>query len=343
MEEKSTQGIKTLIDQKLTESLFKNAPLSYSMQTALAILVYVLLQDHLDNFYLSVWMFSLILITLLRVIIVGLFWDCHRQSENTNYYKNIYLILLCLNALVWGLLIFIPKISLMKGIVSFISFVIAGVSAGALMTLSPLLLAAIPFLLGMLLPFMFYMVNQEQTTYLAMGLMSGLYLMLLIKTSIDINKMLRTSHQVDLENNNLFQFLKNAKERADNKLKLYEGILSQLDEETKLEHAFFENTEDMIIILNTDMKIKTINPAFHQFSGLERFNCEEVSFYTLTHMDDIDILKKQISHILTDHITSRFNIRLKNKKDQYINCDINVVYVAHTLHCSIRSIYEPIV
>ncbi len=94
-------------------------------------------------------------------------------------------------------------------------FVLAGMSAGAVATLSGHLPAFYGFVLPSLLPLIAQLLLQNQTIYGAMGLMGAVYLLVLVTTGLSLNRTLTQSLRLQMEKSDLIEDLTKARTRAE--------------------------------------------------------------------------------------------------------------------------------
>ena len=76
------------------------------------------------------------------------------------------------------------------------------------MSLYPLLYAAIPYILIVMLPLMIVLAQGPQLSLIVMAIMAGLFSISLVRSSFVLNKASNLAIRKDLENKELFKFLK---------------------------------------------------------------------------------------------------------------------------------------
>lgn len=338
MTTQNKEKLSTTVDEELTEMLFKSAGLSNSLQFIIAATAFMILKDVVEQNHLIVWIATLVIITLGRTIFVSLYWERRRHCKPVGYCLNAYLLLLYLNAATWGMLIYIPMTTVKIGILSFISFVVAGLSAGALTSLSALLRAAIPYLLLVLLPVLIFFVMREEARYIAMAAIVGLYIFLLIYTSININKMLRNALKIDSENDILYSFLKQSKARLDRKITYYKTAIESLENKIRLRNNYFEHTTIALCIIDNEATIIETNAAFIKYIGINLATDLPVSLFMCIHSDDRHAFQNALSHVNKDHIHTREQYRVKTGKGIYEPCYILMEYVDGFINVTILRI-----
>jgi len=247
------------IRTQLIELLFRNAPLSYSITLVNSVLVFLVLKDYIPRLELILWLTAMIAVTLLRLLIVSAFWSRKPGPGHIDTYKNLLLAGTHISAALWGVLILIPAEYSVDWIESFIAFVIAGMSAGALLSLSPLLGAAIPYLLLILMPLAIFFYQQSDFSHLAMGLMATFYLILLVRLVFGNHQLLSATLRQDIENRNLFSFLERANQETG---LLREQLGQQLDTLPELlreKALYFDQVRTPVLITDLSGNIRLVN------------------------------------------------------------------------------------
>lgn len=196
--------------QEQIEMLFRNAPTTYTITLFNCLVVFLVLRDHIEPDYIFFWFCALASLVLLRILIVGMYWRRRGELQRSQYYYYLYVVLMHFSALVWGLLVYLPLTSEIIWMHAFISFVIAGMSAGAMVTLSASLLASIPYLVLILVPFCYYYTAFHTPPHQGMSIMAALYFLLMLRLAFQINRNITSGITIRLENEELYQFLKKA-------------------------------------------------------------------------------------------------------------------------------------
>lgn len=161
------------------------------------------------------WVAALWLVSALR----GAVWRRYRRglsktSDATSAGGMLTAIALVSGAL-WGLpgLLGFPGYPL--ALQGFIIFVLAGMSAGAVATLSGHLPAFYAFIIPSLLPLIGGLLLQSDTLYGAMGLMGAVYFLVLVTTGVSLNRTLTRSLRLQMEKSDLVEDLMEARAKAE--------------------------------------------------------------------------------------------------------------------------------
>lgn len=173
--------------------LFNNLNLVVILNACLAGLAIWLLWDSANQGKLLLWTTLLVVILVLRLI-TGVFFS--RQSTETSrdgIWLKLFILGTFANGLLWGSLIWLLQPFDHKEIPFFISFVIAGISAGALSTLGSLLSVFFLYISCLLLPPMIWFFSQNDSIYYIMGTMVVLYMGSLFVSGLRFNQSLLRS------------------------------------------------------------------------------------------------------------------------------------------------------
>lgn len=179
-------------------------------------LVYFVLRDYATPAYLWSWVSLIVAFNALRLILSVVFYSLPEDS-GFRIWTLLYLTLVYGTGLAWGLLPLFPVFHRLPWVEGFIVFVIAGMAAGGIATLYVMLSAVIPYLLAIIFPLIYTLARGEEPHHFAMSLLVSIFLMLLVRSSYELNRNLRRTIQLEIENRDLFNFLVNAKDSTQNK------------------------------------------------------------------------------------------------------------------------------
>jgi len=207
---KDSSPVNAGILQEQIEILFRNAPTTYTITLFNCLVVFFVLRDHIEADYIFFWFCSLAFLIVMRIFTISIYWRRTGELRRSQYYFYLYILLMHCSAMVWSLLVYLPLTSEIVWMHAFISFVIAGMSAGAMVTLSASLMASIPYLILILVPFCYYFMAFNTPPHQGMSIMAGLYLLLLIRLAFQINRNTKSAITTRFENEELYQFLKKA-------------------------------------------------------------------------------------------------------------------------------------
>jgi len=173
--------------------LFNNLNMAVVLNAALAGLAIWLLWGSSNHGKLLLWATLLAVILIFRLI-TGVFFA--RQSTVAapdSLWLRLFIVGTVANGFLWGSLIWLLQPFDLKEIPFFISFVVAGISAGALSTLGSSLIVFFIYISSLLLPLMIWFFTQNDNIYYIMGTMVVLYMGSLIASGLRFNKSLLRS------------------------------------------------------------------------------------------------------------------------------------------------------
>ncbi len=336
----TTQDIDLRTKAKLSEVLFGDAPLSLSAMFIIAILVFVILREYMNHEYISYWLGGMLFVTVARAVITSLHWKKKKASPESQPWKYTYLLLLYLTAALWGVLIYIPQTSIATWLPSFIAFVIAGVSAGALLTLSSMLTASVPYLTIMILPFSISFAVDGSLSHLIMAMLLVFYLISLIRISFKINRMLVKAIHTELESDDMLVLLKKVKKNAENKFRQYKEEINKFDITLQMRNAYFEHTHEMICIIDSDGEIKQINPSLLEFIGLEYIDAIGKSFFDYVLTEDLQELNDKIKSAFIDDMNFRVLVHIRMANGNYQQCQFTATFAGGLYYCYLHNLDE---
>lgn len=211
---KSQIELKDKLHYETLRALALQGRFSFVISIANALIVYVVLGQIINNNVIFAWLLVVIGITLLRVLMIAWFFRLDEESSRLRSWQPLYLLLIYLSAAAWGVLPMFNEFFATAWSEAFIIFVIAGMSAGALVSLYAMLSATIPYLLIILLPLLYVLSAGTFPAHYAMALLTGLYLLLLVRSTYALNASVRKTLRLELENEELFDFLVNTRNEA---------------------------------------------------------------------------------------------------------------------------------
>lgn len=195
-------------------TLCANGPASFLISIVNAILVFIVLRDSSEPIVLYSWTATIIILSLFRTIMVAIFWRLNENGKRYSLWTATYLLLIYGSAACWGILPLWEGFSASQTNEAFIIFVVAGMSAGGLVSLYSLLQAALPYLMLLTLPLVYALASSDLPAHYEMATLVSLYLMLLINSTYKMNRVSERAIRLEIENGELFQFLVKTKQAS---------------------------------------------------------------------------------------------------------------------------------
>lgn len=176
-----------------------------------ALIVYLVLSFVAGELFLLIWVSILVLLSILRMIMVSRFFHLREDSDQLVGWLTGYLVAMYGSAACWGILPLTNFFFAESWTEAFIVFTVAAMSAGALVSMYAMLSAAIPYLVITVMPMIYALASSQEPTYTAMSLLASLYLLLLVRSAFILNNRTRRTIRLEMENEELFEFLLSVK------------------------------------------------------------------------------------------------------------------------------------
>lgn len=205
------QKVQIELKEKLRYETLKTLALQGKFSFVISLLnasvVFSVLSSVVENAILVTWLSLILGVTALRVITIAWFFRLDEDSPRLKLWRNLYLVLVWGSGLCWGILPLLDVFSTIAWVEAFIIFVIAGMSAGALVSLYAMLSAIIPYLVVILLPLFYVLAVGTLPSHYAMALLTAFFLLLMVRSAYTLNKAANKTMRLELENEELFDFL----------------------------------------------------------------------------------------------------------------------------------------
>lgn len=316
--------------------LYENAALSTLMSLINAALVFFLLREFMPKQFLLIWLAAIIIISLIRIGIYRLYWSQHGQRENPARWQRLYLIGAYASGALWGLMIYVAGVQDILWLQGFMGFITAGMTAGGLSAMAPILSACIPYAVLVTGAFIAAMLYYSDHLHLVMSAMAVMYLLFLIRTSIHLNRAQLQSIKAQFEGDDLYGFLQHS--RADTK-QLDRSLPTEIQDYDQLrnEHEnFFEYTVDPQCIIGPDSYFELANPALEKLTGFSIGNLQSRPLIEWVHPDDRGQINTVFKAVNRGMRAIQFRCRLRNSDDQWIPLLWHVAIRNKRLYASLR-------
>lgn len=170
-------------------------------------IVYFFLNPLSASNFMLYWLMALVVVSAARFILVRAFFSIEENSERLKSWLTTYIVLICLSALCWGVLPLTELFRATNQSFAIIVFVIAGMSAGALVSLYARLDAVIPYLAIILFPLIYALSVGSAGEQTEMAILAGLFLVMLVRSSYGLSASARKTMMLEVQNSELFDFL----------------------------------------------------------------------------------------------------------------------------------------
>jgi|GEM_PF-1595076 len=191
---------------EIIDIVYKNLKLSTTAVVVSIIILYIVLFNSIDSMVLNLWFISSVLITLARFY-TAYYYEKNKELWSIEVWEKTFLIGVVLGSLIWAVLPFFVFES--KNVLehAMLMFVIAGITAGSIASLSAYHIALKLFIILTLIPYVAKLVTLEENIYHYLGLLVLLYLFMLIEIAqkfyINYINYLQSKQEAALSNQNL--------------------------------------------------------------------------------------------------------------------------------------------
>ena len=157
------------------------------------------------------WLAGSIVVSVARLAQAQAFANASPDVRTIRIWRNRFLLGAAASGILWGAagLLLFPAQSLAHQV--FTSFVIAGMIAGSVATLAPVLAAYILFAVPAMIPILLQFLVRGGEVYFSISVMTLLYGLAMLAVARHVNAMLRHSFSVSRRNSELVDVLTNAK------------------------------------------------------------------------------------------------------------------------------------
>lgn len=327
----------TRIKDRMTDMLFQNIALSQGIVLINGLVVYLILYQYLQGFYLPAWLVTILVIALFRMLLARVYWKRRQDSKPARGLQVIFHVATCLSGLAWGLVVLVVPDNVIW-MEAFTAFVIAGMSAGSLITNSARLIFSVSYLVFILAPLLVYYARIGDPPHLAMTAMVTFYMFLLIRLAFRINGMQYASIRSELENTDMYRVLKRAKQETDGMRLRLEKEVQNLPEELAQLNVFFDLSPNLLCIVDTSGRFIQTNPALREVTGMQVDNGNSETIFDYLQDNDAADLKNILQELKKDlgEIDCRLNLRYAD--DQYRPTGFHINFNNGLYYCAGREV-----
>ena len=196
----------------------------------------------IDSATILCWLTCMVTVSLLRLGQSRAFARAAISADHISTWRNRFLLGAAASGILWGTagVVLFPDASLPHQV--FVSFVVAGMVAGAVATLSPMMSAFAVFTLPALLPIIVQFLLRGGEVFFPMAVMAVLYGLAMTAVARHVNASVRTSLSLSHRNGELVDVLTEANARAEH---LNQSLQAEVTERRATENALRESEESL--------------------------------------------------------------------------------------------------
>ncbi len=284
-----------------TRLLFQNTRTAIAVNLSIAFLTYLAIPS--PQYF---WLWLIIGASCIRLAFF--FWSTGKTRQSLNF-KTIYFITLALitfQGITWGLASILLYASASDIHKFYLIAIICGMSGGAILTLSPSLLAFACFTLPTLTPLILALLMAPDATFVHAGLMGIVFIIALHivarRISISHSELLQSYKRLELTAQELAQH-KNRLEI------LVEDRTKKLKDSRENYRRLTEEINDAIFELDATGIVKYISPVITLILGHQPENLVGIHFTALVYPEDLAMVQELFPKVISGDLKSS-NYRL---------------------------------
>jgi len=180
-----------------------------------ALILTFILWSMISHTVLMIWLTCIFLITFIRYVSVRRYSQASVRYHETHLWARWFTIGLVLSGICWGSAgIFLFPVNSI-GHQVFIAFVLGGMVAGAVGSLSVTMRDYIGYSLPALIPVIIRLLMQGTEIHISMGFMVLLFTLIMLATALRMNTTILSSLKLQIEKRGLIAYLTSEKERTE--------------------------------------------------------------------------------------------------------------------------------
>ena len=235
------------INSELHRQLYSGLPLAVAISIITAVVLVVIHWDLGHHLALIIWLIFMVMAQFGRLYFTMLFNSAKKSERADSYWQRVFFILTCITGAVWGLSVLLVFSEDSVNHQAALILILAGIAAGSLSTLSTHENSQLAFVLLIELPMVARFFSMNTAIGSALGLLTLLFVFLLIVNSRRFSKMIQQN----------IAFTLDAQEREGR----FKSLNSKLQESEEKYRRLFEKSEDGMWIINDNTFVMSNDAA----------------------------------------------------------------------------------
>jgi diguanylate cyclase (GGDEF)-like protein len=222
--------------------LYKYVPVGLLATLVNSAIVAFILWNVISHIVIFIWLFCTVLVTTFRHMSTLFYQRENAAADSHRWWRMLFIIGTMTSGIIWGssgIFLFANE-SIAHQV--FLAFVLGGMTAGAAVIYSPVVLAFVSFIVPNLLPITVNFLVQDNHICLAMGGMTLLFTILMLATAQRLHLIIIDSLKLRFENTRLITSLASEKEQSEN---LNKELKSEITERKRIEEDLRKLNEDL--------------------------------------------------------------------------------------------------
>lgn len=291
-----------------TRLLYINLPAAIGTSLALALILVYIQRSVIDHTWLFGWLMLMIIISLYRTILIIL-WHRNRESGISFIlrWRHRFRVGVIVSGLIWGMggILLFPAGNISHQ--AFLSFVLAGLSAGAVTSLSADRLSVLSFLPLTLLPLIVRFGMESSEISLSMGVMTTLFLIVISQNASRVGRTLHENIRLRIEASGREEALQEGKIRLQQLNQNLEQLVAERtnalgESEARFRFLFEQMAVGVAQIDTVTGRFVRVNQKYVDIMGYTPAEMLALDFQSISHADDLKVDLVNMEHLKAGEI-----------------------------------------
>lgn len=317
------------VDAELVYLLYSQAGAGIAGSLILATCVVLVMYNIIPTNILFTWYGIMVAIGLGRLGVIQIYLTKNPSVKKSHFWKNIFILIITFAGLIWGAATFlIPPHAVYQ---TFITCVLAGVSASAIPYFAGSRVACAAYIIPILLPFAVWSFFHIDTPHQVLGIFTIIYTLLLMFSSFKTHRAIYDAIKLKFENDELVRNLAIAKREAEHYLSTHDALtdlpnrsLFNTQMSQTLKRAQPLNDKVALLIMDLD-HFKNINDTLgHQTGDHLLIKVVERTKECLRDIDTLARLGGDEFTIILENVTIEYVVSVAKKICQAFSIPFNL-------------------